>query len=246
MTEAQLKKNLIIAIVLGVILLITFILIRAGIKVDAKLSPEERKRRNSLSPSLNEQMEKSFKESEKISNKPIAELFGFIGLGTVIFYILHKMYNNEWDFGFGNWAVIAIIVAILWGIINEVTPKTKKSTEKNIKSTQYETGHFDLDNFFAGKMSLAKCFWFYYMLVGIVIGYLCGYFAGTYDQKWLLIFPIAYYSAASVSLWNCATLYSNAKLENKQHYGWAIAAKIIIAINGLALISQTYLILGGK
>lgn len=48
------------------------------------------------------------------------------------------------------------------------------------------------------------------------------YFAELYQQLWLYIFPVAYYALVTVAVWNCATLYTKDKLENKQPYGWAI------------------------
>jgi hypothetical protein len=59
----------------------------------------------------------------------------------------------------------------------------------------------------------------------------------------LYIFPFAYYAVVTVAVWNCATLYAKDKLENKQPYGWAIAAKISIVLNAVGLIGQIILML---
>jgi hypothetical protein len=111
----------------------------------------------------------------------------------------------------------------------------------NLQSTQ-----ISFDDFIAGRMSLAKCFWLYFMLIGFVLTFLCVYFAELYQQLWLYIFPVAYYALVTVAVWNCATLYTKDKLENKQPYGWAIATKIYISFNAIVIAGQIFTILNAK
>ncbi len=115
---------------------------------------------------------------------------------------------------------------------------------KQKKNVEYSQSSFD--DFIAGRMSLAKAFWLYGLLIGFVLGFLCGYFAEMYEQRWLYIFPFAYYAVVTVAVWNCATLYTKQKLENKQPYGWAIAAKIYMVFNALAVVGQIILVLNAK
>ena len=135
-------------------------------------------------------------------------------------------------------------------LINKFYKSEKKYLEnlnelnKKNNITQNTTTSFD--DFIAGRMSLAKCFWFYHVLIGFVLGFLCAYFAEVYQQYWLYIFPIAYYAVVTVAVWNCATLYAKNRLENKQPYGWAIAAKIVIVLNAVGLIGQTIIMLSAK
>ena len=138
-----------------------------------------------------------------------------------------------------NFLLIEIIIltllyrGLLWVYLSE-----NKNQKINL---QYSQSSFD--DFIAGRMSLAKCFWLYGILIGFVLSFLCGYFAEIYEQHWLYIFPFAYYAVVTVAVWNCATLYTKQKLENKQPYGWAIAAKIYISFNALAVVGQIILML---
>ena len=126
---------------------------------------------------------------------------------------------------------------------------SKKKYQENykeintIKNTSLQYSQSSFDDFIAGRMSLAKCFWLYGILVGFVLSFLCVYFAEMYEQHWLYIFPFAYYAVVTVAVWNCATLYAKLKLENKQPYGWAIAAKIYISFNALTVVGQIILML---
>ena len=157
--------------------------------------------------------------------------------------------------------VVILLVYVFVDSGKRVDPKTGKKLKrseifsipeddevKKIKNTktysQYSQTSFD--DFIAGRMSLAKCFWLYFMLIGFVLTFLCAYFAELYQQLWLYIFPVAYYALVTVAVWNCATLYTKDKLENKQPYGWAIATKIFISFNAIVLVGQTIIMLSAK
>ena len=157
--------------------------------------------------------------------------------------------------------VVILLVYVFVDSGKRVNPKTGKKLKrseifsipeddevKKIKNTktysQYSQTSFD--DFIAGRMSLAKCFWFYHVLIGFVLAFLCAYFAEMHQQYWLYIFPLAYYAVVTVAVWNCATLYGNEKLQNKQPYGWAIAAKIFISFNAIVFVGQTIVILSAK
>ena len=83
------------------------------------------------------------------------------------------------------------------------------------------------------------------MFFGIIISVISGYIFEL-GHSIILIIPVAYYVLISVSLWNCATLYTNEKLSNKQPYGWAISVKIIIVLNIILTVSQIGSILLNK
>jgi len=114
---------------------------------------------------------------------------------------------------------------------------------KNKSVSQYPPTSFD--NFIAGRMPLVKMFWLYFVFIGIILSVISGYFFSL-DYPIVLIIPVAYYALLSVALWNCATLYTNEKLAQKQSYGWAIGAKIIIVLNIIGTLSQIGLMLSGK
>ena len=115
-----------------------------------------------------------------------------------------------------------------------------------VENSNLQSPQISFDDFIAGRMSLAKCFWLYFMLIGFVLTFLCVYFAELYQQLWLYIFPVAYYALVTVAVWNCATLYTKDKLENKQPYGWAIATKIYISFNAIVIAGQIFTILNAK
>ena len=115
-----------------------------------------------------------------------------------------------------------------------------------VENSNLQSPQISFDDFIAGRMSLAKCFWLYFMLIGFVLTFLCVYFAELYQQLWLYIFPVAYYALVTVAVWNCATLYTKDKLEKKQPYGWAIATKIYISFNAMVIAGQIFTILNAK
>lgn len=215
-----------------------------------KTTEEERKRiRKRNEPKVFHKVEETEEKKEstlKDDGYGIVTIVSFLFLFFIYFY---KVWTDpEFTLGIVGYLLIIIIIIGCFTLISQFFESEKKYQEnlKELnasKNTNLQYSQSSFDQFIAGRMSLAKCFWYYYILVGIVISFLCVYFAEKYDQNWLLIFPITYYSLVSVSLWNCATLYANEKLENKQPYGWAIAAKIYIVLNWLTVISQTLLIL---
>jgi len=91
-----------------------------------------------------------------------------------------------------------------------------------------------------GGMSLAKMFWLYFIFIGIILSVIGGYFHAL-GYPIIIIIPIAYYALVSVALWNCATLYQNEKLANRQSYGWAIVVKILIVFNIVMTAIQIWL-----
>jgi len=115
--------------------------------------------------------------------------------------------------------------------------------ELNKSPSKYPATSFD--NFIAGRMPLAKMFWLYFMFIGIILSVISGYFFGL-AYPIVLIIPVAYCALISVALWNCATLYTNEKLAQRQSYGWAIGVKIVVVLNIIVTLSQIGLMLSGK
>jgi hypothetical protein len=151
------------------------------------------------------------------------------------------------NFTIGFWEIslpVIFIIACLNHFGTDDNEKKIKEFENTNTYSQFPQTSFD--DFIAGRMSLAKCFWLYFMLIGFVLSFLCVYFAELYQQLWLYIFPIAYYAPVTVAVWNCATLYTKDKLENKQPYGWAIATKIYISFNAVVIAGQIFTILNTK
>lgn len=256
-----------------VILIVAFVsvLIWIVIRQDQKKTPKQRKENKvvastskkieeerSFDKLLRERDEENVKRVESV--KSVDTFAGkLIVLAIVLFLNFYYFYQVFTDpkFTFGVWGYVLLIATfiacmdIFTNNLGESSFKNKEDSEKRVKElkatkthSQYPQSSFD--DFIAGRMSLAKCFWFYHVLIGFVLGFLCAYFAEVYQQYWLYIFPIAYYAVVTVAVWNCSTLYAKDRLENKQPYGWAIAAKIVIVLNAVGLIGQTIIMLSAK
>ena len=78
------------------------------------------------------------------------------------------------NFSIGVWGYIALF-SLLIACVHHFTTD---DDDKKIKVS--------FDDFIAGRMSLAKCFWLYFMLIGFVLSFLCVYFAELYQQLWLM------------------------------------------------------------
>ena len=211
-----------------------------------RISDEERKRISERKTA------KYYKPNEKdldeLEKRKEPTFFAFIIILLLASFYFYRVFTSSSTMGFWGYFLIAVLliagVDAFGGFF-----KSEKKYQENLKelnkdqkkNLQYSQSSFD--DFIAGRMSLAKCFWLYGILIGFVLSFLCVYFAELYEQHWLYIFPFAYYAVVTVAVWNCATLYAKLKLENKQPYGWAIAAKIYISFNALTIVGQIILML---
>ena len=256
-----------------VILILAFVsvLIWIVIKQDQKKTPKQRKENKVVASTIKKiEEERSFdkllreRDKENVKRAESVESVDtfagkLIGLAVVLslnFYYFYKVFTDP-KFTLGFWGYVLLIVSFIACIdifsneYGEFLFKNKEDGEKKVNKlkainthSQYPQSSFD--DFIAGRMSLAKCFWLYHVLIGFVLGFLCGYFAEMHQQHWLYIFPLAYYALVTVAVWNCATLYTRDKLDNKQPYGWAIATKIFISFNAIILVGQAILMLNAK
>jgi hypothetical protein len=215
-----------------------------------KISDEERKR---ISERLNNpnNFKSNHADSKELEKRKEPTFFVFIIILLLAFFYFYRVFTSSSTMGF--WGYFLIAVLLIAGVdafggffksekkYQENSKELNKDRKKNLQHSQSS-----FDDFIAGRMSLAKAFWLYGLLIGFVLGFLCGYFAEMYEQRWLYIFPFAYYAVVTVAVWNCATLYTKQKLENKQPYGWAIAAKIYMVFNALAVVGQIILVLNAK
>ena len=184
----------------------------------------------------------------KKRKKPI--FFAFIIILLLASLYFYRVFTSSSTMDFWGYFLIAVLLIAgfdaFGGFFKSETKYQENSKELNKdpkKNLQYPATSFD--NFIAGRLSLAKCFWLYFMFFGIIISVISGYIFELGHQI-ILIMPVAYYILISISLWNCATLYTNHKLENKQTYGWAIATKILIVLNAFVLVGQIILMLNAK
>ena len=211
-----------------------------------RISDEERKRISERKTA------KYYKPNEKdldeLEKRKEPTFFAFIIILLLASFYFYRVFTSSSTMGFWGYFLIAVLliagVDAFGGFFkseNKYKENSKELNQDKKKNSQYSQSSFD--DFIAGRMSLAKCFWLYHILIGFVLSFLCAYFAEIHQQYWLYIFPFAYYAVVTVAVWNCATLYAKDKLENKQPYGWAIAAKILIVLNAVGLIGQIILML---
>ena len=214
-----------------------------------RISDEERKRISERKTAkYYEPSDKYFNELEKRKDPTSYSFISFIIILLLTSFYFYRVFTSSSTMGFWGYFLIAVLLIAGVDAFRDFFKSEKKYQENSKElnkdqkiNLQYSQSSFD--DFIAGRMSLAKCFWLYGILIGFVLGFLCGYFAEMYEQRWLYIFPFAYYAVVTIAVWNCATLYTKQKLENKQPYGWAIAAKIYISFNALAVVGQIILML---
>jgi hypothetical protein len=190
-------------------------------------------------------------DSEELDKRKDLTSYSFVSFIIILlfaFFYFYRVFTSSSTIGF--WGYFLIVVLLITGVdvFGDFFKSEKKYQENSkelnkVQKKDLQHSQSSFDDFIAGRMSLAKCFWLYGILIGFVLGFLCGYFAEMYEQRWLYIFPFAYYAVVTIAVWNCATLYTKQKLENKQPYGWAIAAKIYISFNALAVVGQIILML---
>ena len=214
-----------------------------------RISDEERKRISERKTAkYYEPSNKYFNELEKRKDLSSYSFISFIIILLLTSFYFYRVFTSSSTMGFWGYFLIAVLLIAGVDAFGDFFKSEKKYQENSKelnkdqkKNLQYSQSSFD--DFIAGRMSLAKCFWLYHVLIGFVLGFLCAYFAEIHQQYWLYIFPFAYYAVVTVAVWNCATLYAKDKLENKQPYGWAIAAKISIVLNAVGLVGQIILML---
>jgi len=211
-----------------------------------RISDEERKRISERKTA--KYYKPNDKDLDELEKRKEPTFFALIIILLLASFYFYRVFTSSSTMGFWGYFLIAVLLIAGVGAFEGFFKSEKKYQENSKelnkdqnKNLQYSQSSFD--DFIAGRMSLAKCFWLYHILIGFVLSFLCAYFAEIHQQYWLYIFPFAYYAVVTVAVWNCATLYAKDKLENKQPYGWAIAAKILIVLNAVGLIGQIILML---
>ena len=127
---------------------------------------------------------------------------------------------------------------------------TKKniSTKINLKqssSNNITQSNKIIERVWNGEESMAKTFWLYCILMGMIIGVVTGVLAGLYNNYFYIIAAL-YIFWSNIGLWNSSTKYKIAKLNQGKPYGWAIAAKIYVVFNFLTTLSQAGVIMSGN
>ena len=165
---------------------------------------------------------------------------------------LKPFQKKSWfaDFKWWEYVLIALVVLGIIGAISDANEKSSgKSKKKPIsKATTSSKNSPDNENLiedvWEGRKPLGESFWLYYFLVNGVISVGAGYLADANDNNIFLIAALISNVWAGVGTWNSSTNYQLQKIKDKQPYGFAYAAKIMIVLNFITIIGQAILLFG--
>lgn len=146
------------------------------------------------------------------------------------------------------WTIIAWIIGIGfiafvgYGWYDAQNPNRNKSktinqkpTEK--KETSKQAGENIISKVWEGNDSMARIFWIYCILVVAIVSFISGLVLYQFGNLIFLI-PIIVIIWSNTGLWRSSEKYKNQKLQNKQPYGWATAAKFYVVLNYITTLSQ--------
>ena len=88
-----------------------------------------------------------------------------------------------------------------------------------------------------GKETMSKTFWLYCILATLVVSFISGLLLASLGAM-IFIAPVIMIIWSNTGLWRSSEIYKNEKLNNKQTYGWATAAKTYVVINYITTLSQ--------
>ena len=159
----------------------------------------------------------------------------------------------------GNWftnldwweyVLLALVVLGIIGAISDANEKSsgkskKKPTSKATTSSKNSPDNENLiEDVWEGRKPLGESFWLYYFLINGAISVGAGYLADANDNNIFLIAALISNVWAGVGTWNSSTNYQLQKIKDKQPYGFAYAAKIMIVLNFITIIGQAILLFG--
>ena len=153
----------------------------------------------------------------------------------------YKTKNKKSDSWFKWWYLLFILPAlgVLNGFIEEFKNKSNnkktKSSIKKIKSSEKVHPGNIIEDIWDGKKSLVETYWLYFILINGIISFGSAYFAELNSNNFYFIPGLASNVITMVGVWNSSTLYQLKKIEEKQPYGWAYAAKVSVVLNGLSI-----------
>jgi hypothetical protein len=132
--------------------------------------------------------------------------------------------------------ILAMVMQTLGKKNNPKNSNTFSQSSQNIKSTPSAPNLIEL--VWNGSLPLGQTFWFYYVVVNIIVGFVAGFLMEIYESKWIFIIPGLTAVWAGVGTWNSATNYQLQKIKSQQPYGWVYGAKAVVVFGFISLLGQ--------
>ncbi len=154
---------------------------------------------------------------------------------------------------FKTWHIMAAIGVffVLVFLYDVVFGKNKSSQKGKIKrkessdfDKEYKYGSSFIEIVWNGQETMAKTFWIYCILFVAIISFVAGILSAS-QGSFIFIIPAIVIIWSNTGLWRSSNIYQNQRLQSKQSYGWATAAKIYVVLNYLTTLSQLGFILRG-
>lgn len=151
-----------------------------------------------------------------------------------------KPKSKKSDSWFKWWYLLFILPAIglLKGFFEDISSKSNnkknKSSVKKIKSEKEHPGNF-IEDIWDGKKPLGETYWLYFVLINGIISFGSAFFAELNGNNFYFVPGLISNVVTMVGVWNSSTFYQLKKIEDKQPYGWAYAAKVSVVLSGISM-----------
>jgi len=143
--------------------------------------------------------------------------------------------SNKNSDGWFRWWYILVGLGILGflGYVAEGSPKSNKTRSASARTSKENI----IEIVWEGKETMSKTFWLYCILATFVVSFISGLLLASLGVM-IFIAPVIMIIWSNTGLWRSSEIYKNEKLNNKQTYGWATAAKTYVVINYITTLSQ--------
>ena len=143
--------------------------------------------------------------------------------------------TNKTSDGWFRWWYILVGLGILGflGYVAEGSPKSNKISSASVRTSKESI----IEIVWEGKETMSKTFWLYCILATLVVSFISGLLLASLGAM-IFIAPVIMIIWSNTGLWRSSEIYKNEKLNNKQTYGWATAAKTYVVINYITTLSQ--------
>ena len=160
--------------------------------------------------------------------------------------------RNMWDrkSSSSTW-LPALLAAIFISVVAGFALNPKKDKSKTVSKKQFSNlnenqkkGANIIEIVWNGQETMSKTFWLYCILVVVIVSFLSG-LAVVPLGNIIFVVPAIVIIWTNTGLWRSSNIYQNQRLQSKQPYGWATAAKAYVVLNYLTTLSQLGFILKG-